>query len=170
LFTPEEMAKIRFAIKVYPAARFADSDPTERVQKVLDVCFPGWKTSENAPDMNPGYREQVGQTYNVLVTHPPRKGEPVVLSKTVKIPEGDPRLTVRVANAQGGDFRLIVRMDGALALETDVGGKGSEFRTYVIGLSPYRGKTVKVELCNQPTGWSNEAAYWSEIAVSGNNN
>jgi hypothetical protein len=170
LFTPEEMAKIKFPIKVYSAAQFADPDPTRRVQKVLDVCFPGWKSSENAPDMNPGYREQVGQTYNVLVTHPPKKGEPVILSKSVKVPEGDPRLTVKVANAPSGDFRLIVRVDGELALETDVGGKTSEFRTFVIGLSPYRGKTVKLELFNQPTGWSNEAASWAEIAVSGNNN
>ena len=137
---------------------------------MLDVCFPGWKTSENAPDMNPGYREQMEQAYNVLVTHPPKKGEPVILSKTVKIPEGDPRLTVKVANAQGGNFRLIVKVDGELALETDVGGKASEFRTYTVGLSPYRGKTVKLELFNQPTGWSNEAAYWGEIAVSGNTN
>ncbi len=169
LFTPEEMAKIKFAIKVYPAEQFADPDSTARVQKTLDVLFPGWKTSENAPDMNPGYREQVGHTYNVLVTHPPKKGEPVILSRSVKIPEGDPRLTVKVANAQGGDFRLIVKVDGALASETDVGGK-SDFKVYTVGLSPYRGKTVKIELFNQPTGWSNEAAYWSEITVSGNNN
>ena len=77
---------------------------------------------------------------------------------------------MKVANAQNGDFRLVVNVDGELALETDVGGKLSEFRTYTVGLSPYRGKTVKLELLNQPTGWSNEAAYWSEITVSGNNN
>jgi hypothetical protein len=170
LFTSEEMGKIKFAIKVYASEQFADPDPTKRVQKVLDVCFPGWKTSENAPDMNPGYREQMERTYNVLVTHPPKKGEPVVLTKTVKIPEGDPRLTVKVANAPNGDFRLVVKVDGELALETDVGGKLSEFRMYTVGLSPYRGKTVTLELLNQPTGWSNEAAYWGEITVSGNNN
>jgi hypothetical protein len=111
----------------------------------------------------------VGPTYNVLVTHPPKKGEPVILSKSVKIPEGDPRLTIKVANAQNGDFRLVVKVDGGLALATDVGGKTSEFRTYTVGLSPYRGKTVKLELYNQPTGWSNEAANWAEITVSGNN-
>jgi hypothetical protein len=168
-FTEEELAKIKFPVKVYPASQFEDPDPTRRVQKVLDVCFPGWTTSENAPDMSPGYREQMNQTYNVLVTHPPKRGEPVVLSKTVKIPAGDPRLTVKVANAPNGDFRLIVKVDGALAFETDVGGK-SDFKTYTLGLSPFRGKTVKLELFNQPTGWSNEAASWAEIAVSGNNN
>jgi hypothetical protein len=168
MFTPEEMAKIKFPIKVYPAEQFADADPTRRVQKVLDVCFSGWKTSENAPDMDPGYREQVGKTYNVLVTHPPRKGEPVILSKTVKVPEGEPRLTVKVANAQNGEFMLVVKVDGAFAFATDVGGK-NDFKTYTVGLSPYRGRTVKLELLNQPTGWSNEAASWAEIRVSGNN-
>ena len=169
LFTPEEMAKIKFPIKVYEARQFEDPDPTARVQKVLDVCFPGWKTSANAPDMNPGYREQVDRTCNVLVTHPPKKGEPVVLSRTVKIPEGDPRLTVKVANAPNGDFRLAVKVAGELAFETDVGGK-SEFRTFTVGLSPYRGKAVTIELFNQPTGWSNEAASWAEIDLRGNNN
>ncbi len=169
MFTPEEMAKIKFPIKVYPAGQFADPDPTVRVQKTLDVLFPGWKTSPNAPDMNPGYREQMDGTYSVLVTHPPKKGEPVMLSKTMKIPEGDPRLAVKVANAQNGDFRLIVKVDGALVFETDVGGK-SDFKSYTFGLSPYRGKTVKIELYNQPTGWSNEAASWAEIEVRGNNN
>ena len=168
LFTPEEMAKIKFAIKVYPAGQFEDADPTKRVQKVLDVCFPGWTTSENGPDMNPGYREQEGQTFNVLVTHPAKKGEPVILSKTVKIPEGDPRLTVKVANAQNGDFRLAVKVDGAMAFETDVGG-GHDFKTYAVGLSPYRGKTAAIEIVHQPTGWSNEAAYWAQIEVRGNN-
>jgi len=42
--------------------------------------------------------------------------------------------------------------------------------SFTVGLAPYRGKTVKLELCNQPTGWSNEAASWGEITVSGNNN
>jgi len=168
MFTAEEMAKIRFPIKVYPPTQFEDPDPTKRVQKVLDVCFPGWTTSANAPDMNPGYREQMDGVYNVLVTHPPKKGEPVILSRTVKVPEGDPRLTVKVANAPNGNFRLVVKVDGQLAFETDVGGK-SGFKTYTLGLSPYRGKTVTIELLNQPTDWSNEAAYWAEIAVSGNN-
>lgn len=167
VFTQEEMAKINYAIKSYPKQQFEDVDPTRRVQKTLDVLFPGWVTTENAPDMNPGYREQMDNTFNVLVTHPPKKGTPVILSKNVKVPEGDPKLTVKVANALNGNFRLIVKMDGDLVLATDVGGE-NDFKTYIVGLSPYRGKTVKLELHNQPTGWSNEAACWAGIEVSGN--
>ena len=165
-FTPEEMAKLKFPITVYQPEQFMDPDPTTRVQKVLDVCFPGWKTSANAPDMNPGYIEQMQNVNNVLATHPPKKGEPVILSKTVKVPEGNPRLTVKVSGAQNGDFVLIVKVDGELAFETEV---GHGFRTYTVGLSPHRGKTVKIELLNQPDEWMNEAAYWSEISVMGNN-
>ncbi len=168
MFTPEEMAKIKFKITVYPKEQFEDADPAKRVQKTMDVLFPGWITTENAPDMNPGYREQVDNAFSVLVTHPPKEGVPVILSKTVKIPVGDPKLTVKVANAPNGNFRLIVKVDGEMALEADVTGK-NEFKTYVVGLSPYRGKTVKLELYNQPTGWSNEAAYWAGIEVLGNN-
>ena len=165
-FTPEEMAKLKFPITVYQPEQFMDPDPTTRVQKVLDVCFPGWKTSANAPDMNPGYIEQMQNVNNVLATHPPKKGEPVILSKAVKVPEGNPRLTVKVSGAQNGDFVLIIKVDGELAFEAEV---GHGFRTYTVGLSPYRGKTVKIELLNQPDEWMNEAAYWSEISVTGNN-
>jgi hypothetical protein len=168
-FTSEEMAKIEFPITTYPPGQFADSDPTKRVQKVLDTCFPGWKTSENSPDMNPGYREEQYGQFGVLATHPPREGEPVILTKTVKVPEGDPRLTVRVANAAGGNFRLVVKVDGQMAFEADVSGK-NEFMTYTLSLEPYRAKTVKLELVNQPTGWANEAAYWAKIDVRGNIN
>lgn len=34
-----------------------------------------------------------------------------------------------------------------------------------IDLSEYAGKTILVELLNQPTGWSWEAAYWANIAI-----
>jgi hypothetical protein len=28
------------------------------------------------------------------------------------------------------------------------------------------GKSVKLELVNQPSGWSNEAGYWATIAIT----
>ena len=34
-----------------------------------------------------------------------------------------------------------------------------------VGLSDYAGKTVKLELVNQPNGWSWEAGYWAKIAI-----
>jgi len=32
-------------------------------------------------------------------------------------------------------------------------------------LSEYAGKTVVIELCNQPTGWAWEAGYWAKIST-----
>jgi hypothetical protein len=37
--------------------------------------------------------------------------------------------------------------------------------TEEVDLSEYAGRTVKLELVNQPTGWAYEAAYWAEIRV-----
>jgi hypothetical protein len=34
-----------------------------------------------------------------------------------------------------------------------------------VDLSDPAGKTVNLELVNQPNGWSWEAAYWAKIAV-----
>jgi hypothetical protein len=37
--------------------------------------------------------------------------------------------------------------------------------TVDIDLSEYAGRTVKLELINQPTGWHYEAALWAEISL-----
>ena len=34
-----------------------------------------------------------------------------------------------------------------------------------VDLSEHAGKTVKLELLNQPTGWAYEVAYWAEIEI-----
>jgi hypothetical protein len=44
----------------------------------------------------------------------------------------------------------------------DASGK---WMTEDVDLSPLAGKTVTVELVNQPTGWTFEAAYWAEIRI-----
>jgi hypothetical protein len=34
-----------------------------------------------------------------------------------------------------------------------------------VDLSAYAGKTVKIELVNQPSGWSYETEFWGEISL-----
>ena len=34
-----------------------------------------------------------------------------------------------------------------------------------VDLSPFAGRTVKLELVNEPTGWHFEAAHWAEISI-----
>lgn len=160
-FTQEEYAQI--TNHVHLASEFADPDPTRRVQKTLDALFPGWTTSANAPDMEPGFRMDVYGENDIVMTHPSKRDEPAILSRRMEIPAGNPCLVVRVANDPNGDFKFIVRVDGRLAFETDVQEK--KFKTYTIGLSAYSGKNVLLELLNQPTGWMCEAAYWKTIEV-----
>ena len=37
-----------------------------------------------------------------------------------------------------------------------------------LSLEPWAGKTVAIELLNEPTGWLNEAALWRDIRITAN--
>jgi len=175
VFTAEEMKQQKFACKLPDPRGLRDPDPTVRVQKALDGLWPGWKTSKNAPDMNPGFRGSVESTTGValpacVLTHPPKRDEPVILSRTVKVPAGNPVLRLQVGNAPHGDSKLVVRVDGQEILVTDLRspsrGSAVDMRSYVLSLAPWTGREVKIELLNQPTGWFCEAAVWKEISLS----
>ncbi len=162
-FTPEEYAKIRF--KPHPAD-VGGADPTKRVQGAVDVLFPGWTTSVNGKDMEPGYRAEYLGRKNVVMTHPLDRETGVTLSKKIDVPkEGTPKLEVTVANHDKGDFVFIARADGKELLKQKVGGEKAAWQTLSVDLAPYAGKTVTVELVNQPDGWSWEAAYWGGMDV-----
>ena len=180
-FTEAEMAKQHFALNLPNPEDVDDPDPTVRVQKTLDALFPGWKTSKNAPSMNPGlvpdFRVAIGPTgivYGLLRTHPPKPGDPAVLSRTVKVPHGDPKLHFAVTHSPGGDFRLAVRVNGETVRSEVIGavmcdGKPARFpqlRTFDISLEPWEGQDATIELVNEPTGWLNEAALWKDIRIT----
>jgi len=76
-------------------------------------------------------------------------------------------LRIVVGHDPQGDFDLIVRADGRQLLRRTVGPKTTQahWLTETVDLSGYAGKSVKLELLNEPNGWSYEAAYWAEIAV-----
>ena len=177
-FTAEEMAKVKFPIKLPDASALDDPDPTRRVQKALDALWPGWKTSANGADMRPGYHESFettkGQIYGSVLTHPPAKGQAVTLSRTLKVPEGNPKLHFAVANSPKGDFRLVVRINGADVLATLIenpkeGDRHGYLRSYDMSLEPWAGKDVTIELVNEPTGWKCEAAVWHDLRITANN-
>ena len=172
-FTDSEMKKMRYALPM-DMAKIHDPDPTARVQKTLDAIFPGWKTTRNAPDMNPGLilpTEGIlsGPQFLVLRTHPPKQGEAVTLSRTLTLPERESTLHFAVANSHDGDFRLIVRVNGTAILSTIIDApdkRKSHYRAFDVSLAPWSGKTVAVELVNEPTGWRNEAALWKDIRIT----
>jgi hypothetical protein len=150
-FTPDEMAKI-----------------TEGLGPDLKRFAPGWKLTDCGPDMDPGLRAEWGGKKNVFVTHPRDKNTGCKLSRSVDIPAGKKtHLRLVVGHDPKGDWDLIVKVDGKGLLKESIGNDTAPggWMEIMVDLSPYAGKQVKLDLVNQASGWSFEAAYWARIAV-----
>jgi hypothetical protein len=126
---------------------------------------PGWKVRDwGGPAMKPGLRVQWDGRKKVLLTHPLSKTVPCVLSRKIEVPAGKKStLELEVTNHPKGNWKLVVLINGKEALSKDI--EGTKWRKFQIDLSKHAGKTISVELLNQATGWSHEAAYWSRIAI-----
>ncbi len=150
-FTREEMAQI-----------------TEGIGPSFQRFAPGWKIKDCGSEMEPGLHEKWGGRKNVFVTHPRDKNTGCTLSRTVEVPAGKTtHLRLVVGHNPKGDWDLIVKVDGKELLKRSVGKDTAPggWMEVAVDLSPYAGKAVKLELVNQPSGWSFEAAYWARIAV-----
>jgi len=104
----------------------------------------------------------------VLVTHPLDRRTGCQLSRELKLPAGkDTILRLTVGHHPNGDWALIVAVNGKQVARKLVGKETAPdgWMQTKIDLSDYAGKTVTLELINQPTGWTNEAGYWAEIAL-----
>ncbi len=157
-FTPEEMAQIKVGN--------APAHMLEAVEKFA----PGWQIANCGTDMDPGLRAEWGGKANVLATHPLDDSTGCVLSKKIKVPAGKKaRLHLVVAHDPQGDFDLIVRADGRELLRKAVSkatATADPWLAQEVDLSGFAGKPApKIELINQPSGWSFEAAYWAKISV-----
>ncbi|NLE59130.1 MAG: hypothetical protein GX616_12270, partial [Planctomycetes bacterium] len=153
MFTESEMAKI-----------------TELgVKRAFEKFAPGWRIRDCGQDMNPGLHDEVRGKKNVLVSHPLNKKTGCTLSRTIEV-AADKKTTLRlvVGHHPEGDWTLIVKADGDNLLEKSI-GKETSTNTWVaveVDLSKYAGKTVNLELVNQPSEWAHEGAYWAELALS----
>jgi len=156
-FTPEEMARITVG------------NTPEKVKDALAKFAPGWQIENCGPDMDPGLREEWQGRKNVFVSHPLDPQTGCVLSRTINVPGGQTtQLRLIVGHDPQGDFDLIVRVAGEERLRTPVSARTAtdgHWLPVTVDLTPFAGKTVKVELVNEPTGWAYEAAYWAEIAI-----
>lgn len=129
---------------------------------------PGWQVKNCGSDMDPGLRAEWAGKKNVLATHPLDRNTGCVISRTLDLPAGrKTTLKLVVGHDPQGDFELIVRANGKELLKQPVGAQTAtaHWLSATIDLSPYAGTRVKLELVNQPSGWSYEAAYWAEITV-----
>jgi len=155
-FTEEEMEQIGSAAG------------TKDLQKHVDKLFPGWKIAKCGPAMNPGVRAEWGGKKNVLVTHPLAEGVGCTLSRKVEIPGGKKTsLRLVVAHDPKGDWTLLIKAGGKELLKQRITAETTAkgWSELSVDLSDHAGKSVSLELVNQPDGWNWEAGYWAEIAV-----
>ena len=153
VFTEEEQEKIE------PLS--ADRQQQADLQKVA----PGWKMTNCGPDMDPGLRAEYLGHQPVFMTHPLNKDVGCSLSRAIEVPaHGRTFVRMLVASDKRGNFQLIVKAAGEPVLEQTVTPE-TGWGVVEVDISPYAGKTVLVELINQPNGWSWEAAYWAKVDV-----
>ena len=156
LFTESEKDKIE--------ALSVDKQRQVDLQKVA----PGWKMSNCGPDMDPGLRAEFAGKKNVFMTHPLNRDVGCTLARKVDVPAGKrTSLEIVVAHDPRGDFVLVVKADGKTLLEKPVGPEDSKdgWIETSVDLTPLAGKSVLLELVNQPSDWRFEAAYWAAIGV-----
>ena len=155
MFTEEEMTKITYS-------------ESGNLKKAVAKFAPGWAIANCGSDMEPGLRgEELGRK-NVLLTHPLDKNTPCVLSRRVDIPVGKKTgLKLTVGHHPEGDWDLVVRADMRELLRKTI-GKTTATNGWLdvsVDLSEYQGKSVLLELYNQPTGWCFEGGYWAGISI-----
>ena len=156
LFTEDEKAKIE--------ALSVDKQRQADLQKVA----PGWKMTNCGTDMDPGLRAEFSGKKNVFMTHPLNREAGCTLSKKIDVPAGKrTSLNIVVAHDPRGDFVLAVKADGKTLLEKSIDPDNATdgWAEISVDLTPLAGKSVLVELVNQPSDWRFEAAYWAEIGV-----
>ncbi|MBN2127991.1 MAG: ADP-ribosylglycohydrolase family protein [Sedimentisphaerales bacterium] len=154
-FTEEEMTKITALVG-------------RDLSKAIEKFAPGWKVTKCGDDMDPGLRPELRGRKNVLLTHPLNEDIGCVLTRTVTLPAGKNTLKLVVGHDPRGDWDLIVKADGRQLLRKTVGPETATlgWMQVDVDLSAFAGKTVKLELINEPTEWRFEAAHWAEISLA----
>ncbi len=154
-YTEEEMAQIT-------------AESGVDLSKAVTEFAPGWKIAKCGEDMEPGLRDELRGRKNVLVTHPLSRTVGCVLTRTMTLPpDKKSSLNLVVGHDARGDWDLIVRADGEELLRKTIGPDTTTmgWAELSVDLSRFAGKSVKLELVNEPTDWRFEAAFWSKIAV-----
>ncbi|NUM52227.1 MAG: ADP-ribosylglycohydrolase family protein [Candidatus Hydrogenedentes bacterium] len=146
------------------------SDGRVDMNNVIAEFAPEWKIDNCGLEMDPGIRAVYRGRQRVLVTHPDDGETPCVLSREVALPaDSRAKLRLVVSHHDGGDWQLVVKVDGTKVFDESIDAESVRdgWRNVEIDLAPHAGKTIAIELLNQPTGWFCEAAYWAEIALVG---
>lgn len=159
-----------------PAAgsRFTEAEMAQITQGAVSLkaavkkFAPGWTIASCGPDMDPGLRDKLGGKANVLVTHPLNKTTGCVLSKKVKLPaEKKSVLKLTVGHDPRGDWLLVVKAEQFTLCKKTVSPETARkgWLDVEVDLKAFAGREVRLQLINQPTGWSFEAGWWAAIKV-----
>ncbi len=154
---------------VYNAAERAKIINTEQLfQKNFERFVKGWKISHCGQDMSPGLKESCRGKKHVFVTHPADRKTACKIARKVSIKPGvKTELRLMVGHHPHGDWDLLIKADGKTLLQKTIGREVSK-NTWVearVDLTPLAGKSIDLELLNQPNGWASEAGYWDTIEI-----
>jgi hypothetical protein len=139
------------------------------LKKAVHKLAPGWTIANCGTEMEPGLREGEMGRKNVLITHPLDKDTACVITRMADIPAGKrTTLKLTVGHHRGGDWDLVVRADARELVRKSVGQTTTTngWLDVSVDLSKYQGKSIFLELCNQPAGnWCWEGGYWAGISI-----
>jgi hypothetical protein len=142
------------------------------IQQALNRMSPGWKVfgcHTNNKKFPQGVRKEERGKKNVVVTHPAEKENPCILTKKLDVPAGKQTALLLSVTHQlpAGDWDLIVRADGKELLKQTVSKETVKdgWLDARVDLTPFAGKTVRLQLLNQPTGFDGEGAYWGRLEI-----
>ncbi|MCC7421082.1 MAG: c-type cytochrome [Planctomycetaceae bacterium] len=162
---PPEEENARRLPGVYEVVPRQTTNPAE-FNEILSEVAPGFRTNASG-DGVVLLATHMGRDA-VVRTHPPERGKPCVLTGDFEIPaDRKTHLLLSVSHDARGDWQLVVKVDGESLLDTSVDPKSTTggWAEHRLDLSRFAGKKVKIELHNQPSGWSYESAFWGRAAV-----
>ena len=156
-FTEEELTQIKMR-------------DSKVLSEAIALRFPGWSLRDCGPDMEPGLRDNYRGRRNVFLTHPLDRQTPCVLFTVRDIPAGrKTTLHAIVGHHQGGDWELVIRINGSPQQTLTIGSEGGDrngWREISFDLTPFAGgNNVTIELENKANGWYCEAGSWAELDI-----
>lgn len=128
----------------------------------IEKFLPGWQVT---PESSLGLLQLVNGKRNIFVTYPSDRNTACALTGQIDIPSNwQTNLRLKVGHDPRGGWTLVVKANGEELYNWDV--VKEPWIEVVVDLSDYAGKSVTLELVNQPAKfWKNEWAYWAKIAI-----
>lgn len=136
-------------------------------QKLIAAVAPGFEVrnvGEGGVVRHAKFRNAVA-----VQTHPADKKSPSRLIRSLNVPKDkQTSLKIRVSHHPHGDWQLRVLAGKDVLLDQAVSSKTvakDEWLDVKVPLSKYAGQKINLAIENRASGWHNEWAYWSKVAI-----